>query len=107
MTIYEQLENSLIDQIQKLNDDSVMSENSDEVKVVIEKSKAISDLSNSFIDLQRIKNDLQRIKNDEKRIKIEAVKVMHEVSTGMKEDNNIKKYLGIESDETLQKNLDR
>lgn len=53
----QELENCLLDQIEKLNDDSLASD-VDAAKAVIEKSKAMSDLTNSYIGLQRMKLDV-------------------------------------------------
>lgn len=84
-----ELENVLLDQIEKLNDDSIF-EDKEAVKKLIERSKAISDLTNSYIDIQRTKLDAQKLK-------IDTVKIMHETAIGIgKADEGVKKYLGIE-----------
>lgn len=81
----EELENVLLDQIEKLNQDDVM-DKSDEADRLIARSKAMSELTNSYIDIQRTKIDAQRVK-------IEAVKVAQD-SCGLGYEN----YLGIEAD---------
>lgn len=84
-----ELERTLLDQIEKLNDDSIF-EDKQAVENLIARSKAISDLTNSYIDIQKNKLESQRLK-------IEAVKVMHETAIGIgKADDGVKKYLGIE-----------
>lgn len=52
-----ELENVLLDQIEKLNDDSI-ADDTEQAKVMIEKSKAISDLSRNFTEIQRLKLDV-------------------------------------------------
>ena len=96
MTKIEELENALLSQIGMLNDNSVMA-SKEEAKELIERSKAISDLSAAYIDIQKTKLETQRLK-------IDSIKVMHETAVGFgKEDESIKKYLGIEGivNETL------
>ena len=84
-----ELENVLLDQIEKLNDDSIF-EDKEAVKTLIERSKAISDLTNSYIDIQKTKLDAQKLK-------IDTVKIMHDTAVGIgKADEGVKKYLGIE-----------
>lgn len=84
-----ELENVLLDQIEKLNDDSIF-EDKEAVKKLIERSKVISDLTNSYINIQRTKLDAQKLK-------IDTVKIMHETAIGIgKADEGVKKYLGIE-----------
>ena len=63
----EELENTLLDQIEKLNQDDVMA-SPEEADRLIARSKAMSELTNSYIDIQRTKIEAQRVK-------IEAVKV--------------------------------
>lgn len=83
-----ELENVLLDQIEKLNDDSIF-EDKEAVKNLIERSRAISDLTNSYIDIQRTKLDAQKLK-------IDTVKIMHETAIGIgNADEGVKKYLGI------------
>jgi hypothetical protein len=87
--LIKELEISILDQIQKLNDDSIMAD-AEDAKQLIERSKAMSDLTNSYIEIQKTKLDAQRIK-------IETVRVIHQTSIGIKyEDEKVKKYLGIE-----------
>ena len=50
----KELENVLLDQIEKLNDDSIF-DDEEKAKIMIEKSKAISDLSRNFTEIQRMK----------------------------------------------------
>lgn len=50
----QELENVLLDQIEKLSDDSLF-ENKETANIVLEKSKAISSLSSNFVDLQQLK----------------------------------------------------
>lgn len=49
-----ELENVLLDQIEKLNDDSIMEE-PEKAKILIDRSRAISDLSKNLVDLQQLK----------------------------------------------------
>lgn len=78
----QELENCLLDQIEKLNDDSLASD-ADAAKAVIEKSRAMSDLTNSYIGVQRMKLDV----------------VKHlSANGGLYED-----YLGIEDKTVLEK----
>ena len=84
-----ELEKTLLDQIEKLNDDSLF-DDKEAVEKLIERSKAISELTGSYINLQRNKLDAQRLK-------IDSIKVMHDVAVGIgKTDEGVKKYLGIE-----------
>lgn len=46
-----ELENALLDQIEKLNDDSIMND-VESCKTIIERSKAMSELTDSFISMQ-------------------------------------------------------
>lgn len=55
----KELENVLLDQIEKLNDDSLF-EDEEKAKIMIEKSKAISDLSKNFTEIQRMKLEVVR-----------------------------------------------
>lgn len=81
----EELENTLLDQIEKLNQDDVLI-NPEEADRLIARSKAMSELTDSLIDIQRVKIDAQRVK-------IEAVKVAQD-ACGLGYEN----YLGIEAD---------
>ena len=49
-----ELENVLLDQIEKLNDDSI-ADNKEEVEKIIGRSKAISDLASNYINIQQLK----------------------------------------------------
>lgn len=55
----KELENVLLDQIEKLNDDSIF-DDEEKAKIMIEKSKAISDLSRNFTEIQRMKLEFVR-----------------------------------------------
>ena len=81
--LVSELENVILDQIEKLNQDDVMAKPK-EAELLISRSKVISDLSNNFIEIQKPKLDAQRIK-------IEAVKVAQDAK-GLGYEN----YLGIE-----------
>ncbi len=83
--LVSELENVILDQIEKLNQDDVMAKPK-EAELLISRSKVISDLSNNFIEIQKTKLDAQRIK-------IEAVKVAQDAK-GLGYEN----YLGIEKD---------
>lgn len=52
-----ELENVLLDQIEKLNDDSI-GEDVEQVKQMVERSKAISALSNNVMEINRFKLDV-------------------------------------------------
>ena len=53
----DELEKVLLDQIEKLNDDSVMDE-PEKARILVERSRYMSDLANSFIELNRLKLDI-------------------------------------------------
>ena len=53
----DELENTLLDRIEKLNDDS-LAEDVDKAKMMIEKSKVMSDLAGRVIELNRLKLDV-------------------------------------------------
>lgn len=59
----KELETTLLDQIEKLNDDSLFD---DEVsaKILIERSKAISALTDSFVEVSRVKLDIVKEMNN-------------------------------------------
>ena len=72
----DELENTLLDQIEKLNDDS-LAEDADKAKIMIEKSKVMSDLAGRVTELNRLKLDVYREANEnggiyEKFLGIEA-----------------------------------
>lgn len=75
MSRIEELENVLLNQIEMLNDDSILTD-PDEARTAIDKSKAISDLTRNFTEIQRMK--------------LEVVKV------AMQDNGSYDKYLGIE-----------
>ena len=53
----KEVENMLIDQIAKLNDDSIMGD-AEQAKLLIDRSIQISNLSNSFVNLNQLKLDI-------------------------------------------------
>ena len=73
----QELENVLLDQIEKLNDDSVM-DDPEKAKILIERSQSIANLTNAYIGVNRMKLD-----------------VVKELNKG---GTLYEKYLGIESD---------
>ena len=75
MTRFDELENVLLNQIEMLNDESILTDK-ESATIAIEKSKAISDLTGNFTELQKVKLDI--------------------VKTAMKERGVYDKYLGIE-----------
>ena len=81
----EELEKTLLDQIEKLNQDDVM-DKPEEADRLIAPSKAMSDLTDNIIEIQKVKIDAQRVK-------IEAVKIVQD-ACGLGYEN----YLGIEAD---------
>ena len=50
----KELENALLDQIEKLNDDSI-AEDEEKAKTLIERSRAMSELADSYIGVCRMK----------------------------------------------------
>ncbi len=62
-TRIQELEDVILDQIEKLNDDSIF-DDKEKAALVIEKSKAISSLADSFIDVGRLKLSIVRELND-------------------------------------------
>lgn len=83
MTKIEELENVLLNQIEMLNDDSLL-EDKDKAELAIKKSKSISELTNSFIGLRDSSIE-------ENRLKIDMVKIAMSA-----EGYAYSKYLGIE-----------
>ena len=81
----DELESTLLDQIEKLNQDDVMTA-PEEADRLIARSKAMSDLTDNIIEIQKVKIDAQRVR-------IEAVKVAQD-ACGLGYEN----YLGIEAD---------
>ena len=58
----DELENTLLDQIEKLNDDS-LADDPENAKMMIEKSKVMSDLAGRVTELNRLKFDVYREAN--------------------------------------------
>ena len=56
----EEIEKTLIDQLEKLNDDSLFND-AEEAKKVVERSKAMSELSKNLVEINRLKLDAVRI----------------------------------------------
>ena len=75
MTRFDELENVLLNQIEMMNDESILTDE-ESATIAIKKSKAISDLTGNFTELQKVKLDI--------------------VKTAMKEQGVYDKYLGIE-----------
>lgn len=73
----KELETVLLDQIEKLNDDSI-GEDKEAINNIVSRSKAISDLANNYIAIQGLK--------------IQAVNVIEKTQSG----TDYYKYLGIE-----------
>ena len=59
----DELEKTLLDQIEKLNDDS-LAEDFDNARIMIEKSKVMSDLAGRVTELNRLKLDVYREANE-------------------------------------------
>lgn len=74
-TRFEELELVLLNQIEMLNDESILTDK-ESATIAIEKSKAISDLTGNFTELQKVKLDI--------------------VKTAIKEKGIYDKYLGLE-----------
>lgn len=74
-TRFEELEFVLLNQIEMLNDESILTDK-ESATIAIEKSKAISDLTGNFTELQKVKLDI--------------------VKTTMKNSGVYDKYLGLE-----------
>lgn len=53
----KELETALLDQIEKLNDDSIAEDN-ETAKMLIERSRAMSELADSYININRMKLDV-------------------------------------------------
>ena len=75
MTRFDELENVLLNQIEMMNDESILTDE-ESATIAIKKSKAISDLTGNFTELQKVKLDI--------------------VKTARKEQGVYDKYLGIE-----------
>ena len=59
----DELEKTLLDQIEKLNDDS-LAEDFDNARIMIEKSKVMSDLAGRVTELNRLKFDFYKEANE-------------------------------------------
>lgn len=51
-----ELENTILDQIEKLSDDSI-GDDVEQIRMMIDRSKSMTDLTNAFIGIQRFKLD--------------------------------------------------
>lgn len=58
----DELENTLLDQIEKLNDDS-LADDPEKAQMMIEKSKVMSDLAGRVTDMNRLKLDIYKEAN--------------------------------------------
>ena len=58
----DELENTLLDQIEKLNDDS-LADDPEKAKMMIEKSKVMSDLAGRLNEMNRLKLDIYKEAN--------------------------------------------
>lgn len=81
MTSIDELTRTLLDQVEKLNDDTIC-EDMEKAKVLVDRSRAMGELSSRIIDIERQKTD-------EQRLKLDIVKTLSE-NGGIYE-----KYLGI------------
>lgn len=57
MNGFKELENALLDQIEKLNDDSIGNDQ-EEIERIIKRSDAMSKLADSYVSLNRMKLDV-------------------------------------------------
>lgn len=78
----QELEDVLMDQIEKLNDDTIL-DKPEEAKLLIERSKEITGLANSVIEINRTK-----------------LEIVKELNRG---GNLYEKYLGIEANSAVGK----
>lgn len=62
MRMMEELERTLLDQVEKLNDDSI-GEDPEKARLMIERSKAMSDLAGRVTEINRLKLDVYREAN--------------------------------------------
>lgn len=62
MKMMDELEKTLLDQIEKLNDDS-LAEDPDKARLMIDKSKVMSDLAARAIEMNRLKLDIYKEAN--------------------------------------------
>ena len=67
MTMIEELENVLLNQIEMLNDES-LNNTPEKAKIAVDKSKQISELANSYIGLKNFELS-------ERRLQLDAVKI--------------------------------
>ena len=81
-TRIQELEEVLLDQIEKLNDDSVCTDDT-AAQILIDRSRSIAELTNSFVSINRMKLD-----------------VVKELNKG---GTLYEKYLGIEADSSFGK----
>ena len=58
----DELENTLLDQIEELNDDS-LADDPDKARLMIEKSKVMSDLAGRVTEMNRLKLDVYKEAN--------------------------------------------
>lgn len=63
MTKIEELEKTLLDQIEKLNDDTVF-EDKEKAGILVERSKAISSLTQNFVNVQNMKLNVVKTLSD-------------------------------------------
>ena len=63
MTKIEELEKTLLDQIEKLNDDTIF-EDKEKVGILVERSKAISSLTQNFVNVQNMKLNVVKTLSD-------------------------------------------
>ena len=85
----EELENTILSQIEALGDNDLLSDPED-AKQLIDRSRAMAELTNSYIEIQKTRLEGQKVK-------VDAVRAMHAVTTGNKsEDDKIQRFLGIE-----------
>lgn len=81
MTTMEELEKTLLSQVESLNDESLFNDK-EQAQILVDKSRAMGELAGKIIDIQRQKSD-------ENRLKLDIVKYVSE-NGGMYES-----YLGI------------
>lgn len=81
-TRIQELEEVLLDQIEKLNDDSVCADDT-AAQILVDRSRSIAELTNSFVSINRMKLDVVKELN--------------------KSGTIYEKYLGIEADSSYGK----
>lgn len=62
MKLLAEMEKALLDQIEKLNDDS-LTEDPEQARLVIEKSKAMGDLAGRVTEINKLKLDIYKEAN--------------------------------------------